>query len=100
MTLEEALEEACRFARRHGLEQISPEDFAVHRGYRTEARYVDADVAVVFVLDHCGTPTFGLADLDWSHFPDRVNGTEPRSEGCDSRRPMVTIHLPDEEEVV
>lgn len=97
MTLEEALEAACRFACRHGVERIEPEDFAVRRGHLTEARYVDADVAVVVVLDQCGTPTFGLADLDWSHFPDHVNGTEPCSEGCDYRRPMVTVHLPDEE---
>lgn len=96
MTLKQALEEACRFARMHGVEQIAPEDFAIHCGHLTQARYVDADVAVVVVLDQHGTPTFGLADLDWSHFPDHVNGTEACTEGCDSRRPVVTVHLPDE----
>ncbi|WP_280502995.1 hypothetical protein [Nocardia farcinica] len=94
-----ALLEACRFARRHGIEIRDPEDFAVQsRPPGIHAVYVDADAAVVVVIPTGGEPTFGLADLDWLHFPDHVNGTEDCAAECGPRRPQTIVHLPGDEE--
>ncbi len=92
-----ALAEACRFAAWHGVEgTVRPEDFAVqHRPPGIHAVYVNADVAVIVTLDGGnGNTTFGLADLDWLHYPDTANGTEPCVDECASRRPQAVAYLP------
>ncbi|WP_330253072.1 hypothetical protein OG874_00205 [Nocardia sp. NBC_00565] len=97
--LETALVEACEFAVAHGVDSaICPDDFAVqHRPPGIHAVFVNSDVAVIVVLDHRGTGTFGLADLDWLHFPDSENGTEPCGDYCTPYRPMETVYLPGDE---
>lgn len=95
--LEKALEAACVFARWHGIDRtLSPRDFGIQRSEAgiTHATYVDSDVVVVVVLDRNGRATFGLADLDWLHWPATANGTEPCSAECVARRPETVAYLP------
>lgn len=95
-TLLAVLAEACAFAVEHGVDPaICPEDFAVqHRAPGIHAVFMNADVAMIVVLDRHGTATFGVADLDWRHFPDSANGTEPCGDYCKPSRPMTTVYLP------
>ncbi len=96
--VERALAEACRFARWHGVETpITPRDFGVQRSPAglTHATFVDASNVVVALIDAHGRATFGLADLDWLHFPDQDNGSGPCHEECDHRRPTTDVELPE-----
>jgi len=71
--LQIALTQACEFAVAHGVEgPITPDDFGIQRssaGWQ-HATYVDASHAVSVTIDPDGIATFGVAELNWTHWPD------------------------------
>ncbi|WP_327139379.1 hypothetical protein [Nocardia sp. NBC_01327] len=71
--LEAALIAACAAALAHGVDaSITPADFGIQRSAAglTTATYVDSSHAVTVVVNSHGQTTFGIADLDWMHWPD------------------------------
>lgn len=99
-----ALEQACQFARAHGLEGITPDDFGLQRsesGWQ-HATYVDAGHAVSVTIEPHGNAILRIAELWWIH--DQADEMRDPCEYCeiDEERvaemfrgvPLVDVHLP------
>lgn len=106
--LQAALIEACEFARAHGLEGITVDDFAIQRSPAgtTHATHIGEHHAVTVTIGPAGHATYAVAELDWIHNtadPDRMNCVvcepcavcEPLPCECEQR--VVDVYLPGDE---
>ncbi len=82
--LEQALIQACEFAKAHDADEgIIPADFGIQHSTtgQTTATYIDGDHAVIMTLDSDGTTTLGIAELVWIH--DNADGDRLPCDYCE-----------------
>jgi hypothetical protein len=78
--LREIYAEAIGFARAHGVDPFTADDFALQRSEAgmTHATYADGDHLVNVYVDRDGKPTYAVAELAWVH-----DDADPDRDLCD-----------------